>query len=94
MALLRARIEKLLKSDMVLFALVTLGIMTRTINLHQSLFVDEAWANSVLTESLHEMLYYDNWLQTSPPLFLLLVRYTAHRYRRPGLADFQPSQAQ
>jgi 4-amino-4-deoxy-L-arabinose transferase-like glycosyltransferase len=75
---LSATVEKLSKSDLVLFSLIILGITTRMINLNQSLFVDEAWvANSVLTPSLHEMFLYDNWLQTSPPLFLLLVRYTA-----------------
>lgn len=43
----------------------------------RSLCVAESWvANSVLASSLHDMFYYDPWLQTTPPLFLLLVRAT------------------
>jgi 4-amino-4-deoxy-L-arabinose transferase-like glycosyltransferase len=78
MTFLGAGTEKVPASDLVLAALVVVGMTTRMINLNQSLSVDEAWvANSVLTDSLHGMFYYDNWLQTSPPLFLLLVRFTA-----------------
>jgi len=40
-----------------------------------SLWLDEAWvANSVLTPTLSEMFYYDRWVQSTPPLFLLLTR--------------------
>ena len=40
-----------------------------------SLWEDEAWvANSVLSPSLWGMFHYPTWLQTSPPLFLLLLR--------------------
>ncbi len=46
-----------------------LNLMTR------SLYRDEAWVvNSVLSPSLQGMFFYEKWLQTSPPLFLLLVR--------------------
>jgi hypothetical protein len=75
---LRSRVETIAESDMALYVVVILGIVTRMINLNQSLSVDEAWlANSVLTDSLHEVFYYDTWLQTSALLFLLLVCYTA-----------------
>jgi 4-amino-4-deoxy-L-arabinose transferase-like glycosyltransferase len=66
------------RPDLLLVALVAAGIVTRAANLGASLFVDEAWvANSVLSGSLRDMFYYDNWLQTTPPLFLLLVRGVA-----------------
>jgi hypothetical protein len=51
------------------------GVVQRCSGLGRSLWLDEAWvANSVLTPSLKAMFYYDAWLQSSPPLFLLLVR--------------------
>jgi 4-amino-4-deoxy-L-arabinose transferase-like glycosyltransferase len=75
---LRARIERMSGTDWALGVVVMVGIVTRLINLDHSLFVDEAWvANSVLAPSVREMFFYDTWLQTSPPLFLVLVRYTA-----------------
>jgi hypothetical protein len=41
----------------------------------RSLWLDEAWvANSINAPTLGGMFYYPNWLQTSPPLFLLLAR--------------------
>ena len=41
----------------------------------RSLWLDEAWvANSILAPSLSGMFYYPGWLQTTPPLFLLLAR--------------------
>jgi hypothetical protein len=41
----------------------------------RSLWLDEAWvANSILAPTLREMFIYPDWLQTSPPLFLLLSR--------------------
>ena len=61
-------------AETVLLAVVALGLATRTFNLNQSLFVDEAWvANAVLADTLRDMLHYD-WVPSPPPLFLLLVR--------------------
>ena len=41
----------------------------------RSLWLDEAWvANSVLEPTIGETIYYRSWLQTSPPLFLMLLR--------------------
>ncbi len=38
----------------------------------RSLWLDEAWvANSILQPSLEEMFHYREWVQSSPPLFLL-----------------------
>ena len=45
------------------------SLMTR------SLYRDESWvADSVLSPSLGGMFHFEKWLQTTPPLFLLLVR--------------------
>jgi hypothetical protein len=61
-------------ANAVLLAVVALGIVTRTLHLNQSLFVDEAWvANAVLADNLRDMFHYD-WVPAPPPLFLLLVR--------------------
>jgi hypothetical protein len=50
------------------------------------LWLDETWvANSVLAPSLSGMLYYPDWLQTTPPLFLLLTRGAV---RAAGLSNF------
>jgi hypothetical protein len=43
----------------------------------RSLWLDEAWvANSINAPTLSEAFYYPNWLQSSPPLFLLASRAT------------------
>jgi hypothetical protein len=43
--------------------------------IHRSLWLDEAWvANSIRANSLAEMFWGGEWLQTSPPLFLLMAR--------------------
>src|SRR5215831_1091045 len=60
------------------FALGVLGI-------GRSLWLDEAWvANSIRAASLQEMFFYPDWLQTSPPLFLLLSRGVVQIF---GLSD-------
>src|SRR5262245_35858381 len=41
----------------------------------RSLWLDEAWvANSIREPTLARMFHYPDWLQTSPPAFLLLAR--------------------
>jgi len=53
------------------------GIALRLVGLGRSAWLDEAWvANSVGALTWSGMFYYDAWLQTSPPLFLLLERAT------------------
>lgn len=43
--------------------------------LPRSIWLDEAWLlNSARAERLHDALYYSNWAQTTPPLFLLILR--------------------
>lgn len=47
----------------------------RFASLGQSLWLDEAWvANSLLAPTLRETLYFDRWLQSTPPLFLAIAR--------------------
>ncbi len=63
-----------LVAGVILLAAATLATygMTRT------LWLDEAWvANSVLERSWSGMFYYPDWLQTTPPLFLLIERAVA-----------------
>lgn len=69
------------------FAVVFLaGLLPRLHDFNRSLWTDESWvANSVLSDTLHRMFYYDGWLQTSPPLFLMLVRYTVKVF---GLSNY------
>src|SRR5271157_6048113 len=55
------------------------GTLPRLNHIGKSIWSAEAWvANSVLADSLGQMFHYDAWLQTNPPLFLLLVRGTVH----------------
>ena len=56
-------------------ALLALTLVLGLYGIERSLWLDEAWvANSVNAPTLGGMFYYPNWLQTSPPLFLLLSR--------------------
>lgn len=55
--------------------LVVASIPMRIHSLDRSLWLDETWvANSVLEPDLASVFYYEPWLQTTPPLFLLLER--------------------
>ena len=55
----------------ILLPTLALGIY----GIQRSLWLDEAWvANSVLAPSLSGLFYYPDWLQSTPPLFLLLTR--------------------
>jgi hypothetical protein len=56
-------------------ALLAFTLVLGLYGIDRSLWLDEAWvANSVRASTLGGMFYYPNWLQTSPPLFLLLAR--------------------
>jgi hypothetical protein len=68
---------------LVLFILIFLaGSFVRLHSLNRSLWLDEAWvANSVLTPALNDTFYYGSWLQTSPPLFLIILRCTSNVIR-------------
>jgi hypothetical protein len=63
---------------LVLGGLLLAGVITRVQFLDRSLWLDEAWvANSILAASLPQAIYYDDWLQTTPPLFVALTRSVA-----------------
>jgi hypothetical protein len=60
---------------LVLVGLAVAGVMIRVQFLERSLWLDEAWvANSIRAASLRNAIYYDAWLQTTPPLFVALNR--------------------
>jgi hypothetical protein len=62
---------------LVLSGLFVAAIITRIHLLGRSLWLDEAWvANAIAATSLHEAVYYPEWLQTAPPLFIVLARWT------------------
>jgi uncharacterized membrane protein len=74
-----------LAATILLLAALSLGIH----GMGRSLWLDEAWvANSIQAPSLRGMFYYPGWLQTSPPLFLLLAR-AALRLLGPSNAAFR-----
>ncbi len=56
---------------LLLLAALAIGLY----GIQRSLWLDETWvANSVLQPTLSGMFHYPDWLQTTPPLFLLMVR--------------------
>lgn len=62
-------------TGLVVAGLLLAGVITRVEFLDRSLWLDEAWvANSIRAASLHQAIYYDDWLQTTPPLFIALNR--------------------
>jgi len=65
--------------------LFLVGVALRIDGLDRSLWLDEAWvANSILEPNIVAMFYYERWLQTSPPGFMLLARLTTSLF---GLSD-------
>jgi len=67
-------------------AVAICGVAFRSVGLRRSLWLDEAWvANSVTAGSWADMFWYHPWLQTSPPLFLVLERMTVGAF---GLTAF------
>jgi hypothetical protein len=64
----------------------SVGVGLRAHDVGRSLWNDEAWvANSVLTDTVSRMFHYEAWLQTSPPLFLVLVRIAVRIF---GLSNY------
>jgi hypothetical protein len=58
-----------------MLVLMIIAIPLRMNAMGRSLWLDEVWvANSLLEPNLSSMLYYGPWLQTTPPVFLLLER--------------------
>ena len=70
-------VRRRITTCLIAIAVAVYGVVLRFAGLGRSLWLDEAWvANSVATSSLAKMFYYKSWLQTSPPLFLVLIRET------------------
>jgi 4-amino-4-deoxy-L-arabinose transferase-like glycosyltransferase len=61
---------------LIVFAVVIVaGLSTHIPQMKISLWLDEAWvANSIVAPTFSRMLYYDRWVQSTPPLFLTLSR--------------------
>jgi len=61
---------------LIVFAVViAAGLSTHLSRMRVSLWLDEAWvANSIVAPTFSRMLYYDRWVQSTPPLFLTLSR--------------------
>jgi uncharacterized membrane protein len=68
--------QTLTKSMVITLCIVTIfGIMMQVNSLDRSFWLDEVWvANAIMEPTVSEMLYYEGWLNTAPPLYLLLVR--------------------
>jgi Dolichyl-phosphate-mannose-protein mannosyltransferase len=60
----------------ILGLLIVATVLTRIHSMDKSLWGDEAWvANAILEPTINETIYYRSWLQTCPPLFLVLNRF-------------------
>jgi uncharacterized membrane protein len=72
---------------LILGGLLVAGVITRIHLLDRSLWLDEAWvANSIRAASLQQAIYYDDWLQTTPPLFIALSRLVTAVFGTSNLA--------
>lgn len=69
-------------------ALVSIGgVIPRLNHIGKSLWTSEAWVtNSAISDRFSQIFYYDAWLQTTPPLFLLLVRWAVRIFGLSGSA--------
>jgi hypothetical protein len=69
------RLRNVLGQWLVVLAMLAAVLALGFFGIGRSLWTDEAWvANSIRSKNLQEMFHYSEWLQTSPPLFLLLSR--------------------
>ena len=68
--IIAAKLEKLSKTNFAILFVLIIGVVSRIVHVNWSFWLDESWvANSVSSDSLSQMFYYDSWLQTSPPSF-------------------------
>ena len=55
--------------------LLVAALAARLPGINGDLWLDEAWvANSILTPTWRQMFFYEPWLQTTPPLYLIVSR--------------------
>ena len=60
---------------LILGGVLLIGAIMRLSYLDRSLWLNEAWvANSIRSPTLNDAFYYDDWLQTTPPLFVVISR--------------------
>jgi hypothetical protein len=72
---------------LVIFGLAFLTLGFGLYGIERSLWLDEAWvADSVLAPNISGMFYYPDWVQTTPPLFLLLTRALVDIFGRSNAA--------
>jgi hypothetical protein len=58
-----------------LASILVFGVVLQLNSLNRSFWSDEVWvANAAIAPTLSQMMYYEGWQNTNPPLFLLLVR--------------------
>ncbi len=58
-----------------LVLLILLSVPLRLLWINRSLWIDESWvANSLAKPTIHGMLFYDRWAQSTPALFLFAER--------------------
>jgi Dolichyl-phosphate-mannose-protein mannosyltransferase len=63
---------------LLLWGVLFLDILMQVNGLSRSFWLNEVWvANSILEPTFSQMVYYEGWLNTNPPLFLLLVRFVS-----------------
>ena len=68
---------------MVFAIIIAAGLSAHVGQMRVSLWLDEAWvANSIVAPTLSGMLYYDRWVQSTPPLFLTLSRLVTAAFGR------------
>jgi hypothetical protein len=52
------------------------GVAVRSHSIDRSLWLDEAWvANSAYATSIEDVFWGGNWLQTTPPLYMIILRF-------------------
>lgn len=73
-------------SILLLAMTIAAGVIPRLNHIGKSLWTSEAWVvNSALSPTLRQIFHYEGWLQTTPPLFLIIVRETVRVF---GLSTF------
>jgi hypothetical protein len=80
-------IKNWLAHHVLLLLIIALAVAVRLPGITRGIWIDEAWvANSVLSRTWHDVFYYPNWLQTTPPLLLVLLRAVTSPMRPSELA--------
>lgn len=85
----KSSVSERLFTSAALLLVVLGGTLPRLNHINKSIWSAEAWvANSVLADTYWHMFQYPTWLQTTPPLFLVLERIAVH-IAGPSVAMFR-----